>query len=109
MVYHITYIFILSAVIKNLENALLSSVFIFELLACVCIYCGIGGNAWTASSSDFDQHLIIDLGQVMNVTSLATQGRPHSSEYVMEYGISYGTNGLDYADYKEEDGNVKVN
>ncbi|XP_031832226.1 neurexin-4 isoform X3 [Nomia melanderi] len=67
-----------------------------------------GGNAWTASSSDFGQYLVIDLGQVMNITAVATQGRPVQYEYVMEYGISYGTNGLDYVDYKEEDGNIKM-
>ncbi|KAG5310309.1 NRX4 protein, partial [Acromyrmex insinuator] len=66
-----------------------------------------GGNAWTASSSDFGQYLIIDLGQVMNITAVATQGRSVQNEYVMEYRISYGTNGLDYVDYKEEDGHAK--
>ncbi|XP_063218125.1 neurexin-4 [Bacillus rossius redtenbacheri] len=67
-----------------------------------------GGNAWTALSSDFEQYLIVDLGQVMNVTMISTQGRPHSSEFVMEYGISYGTNGLDYADFKEAGGDTKM-
>uniref|UniRef100_T1IDW1 F5/8 type C domain-containing protein n=1 Tax=Rhodnius prolixus TaxID=13249 RepID=T1IDW1_RHOPR len=43
----------------------------------------------------------------MRVTSIATQGRPHSSEYTMEYTISYGTNGLDYAMYKEQGGYTK--
>jgi len=71
-------------------------------------YCGVGGNAWTAGSSDFGQYLIIDLGQVMNITALATQGRSLQNEYVMEYRISYGTNGLDYVDFKEEDGHAKV-
>ncbi|CAH0552688.1 unnamed protein product [Brassicogethes aeneus] len=65
-----------------------------------------GGNAWSAQESDFDQQLIIDLGQVMNVTRIWTQGRHHSSEYVMEYTVSYGTNNLDYADYKESGGNT---
>lgn len=37
------------------------------------------------------------------------QGRPHSTEYVTEFSVSYGYNGLDYADYKEPGGNVKVN
>ena len=67
-----------------------------------------GGTSWSAESSDFVQYLIIDLGNVMNVTRIDTQGRRHSPEYVMEYAISYGTNGLDYADYKEDDGNTKV-
>lgn len=44
----------------------------------------------------------------MNVTRIWTQGRPHSKEYVMEYRISYGMNGLDYADYKEFGGDVMV-
>lgn len=43
-----------------------------------------------------------------NITRIAVQGRPHSTEYVTEYTISYGYNGLDYADYKEPGGNVKV-
>lgn len=73
------------------------------------IYCGIGGSAWTASSSDFGQYFIIDLGQIMNITAVATQGRAVQNEYVMEYVISYGTNGLDYVEFKEEDGNIKVN
>ncbi|XP_014482279.1 PREDICTED: neurexin-4 isoform X1 [Dinoponera quadriceps] len=67
-----------------------------------------GGNAWTASSSDFGQYLIIDLGQIMNITAVATQGRLLQKEYVMEYRISYGTNGLDYQNYKEEDGHTKM-
>lgn len=44
----------------------------------------------------------------MNVTRIWTRGRHHSSEYVMEYSISYGSNGYDYADYKDPGGNIKV-
>lgn len=44
----------------------------------------------------------------MNVTGIATQGRNSPKEFVMEYGISYGSNGLDYADYREVDGSTKV-
>lgn len=71
--------------------------------------CLKGGNAWTAQYSDFGQQLIIDLGTVYNITSIDIQGRPHSTEYVTEFTISYGYNGLDYADYKEPGGNTKVN
>ncbi|XP_014245346.1 neurexin-4 isoform X1 [Cimex lectularius] len=66
------------------------------------------GKSWTALDSDFEQALIVDLGQVMKVTGIETQGRAHTSEYVMEYGISYGYNGLDYAVYKEPSGNAKM-
>ncbi|CAG9559492.1 unnamed protein product [Danaus chrysippus] len=64
-------------------------------------------NAWTASENDFDQQLIIDLGTVKNITRVATQGRQHSQEFVQEYHISYGTNGLDYVMYKAPGGEVK--
>ncbi|CAK1542832.1 unnamed protein product [Leptosia nina] len=67
-----------------------------------------GLNAWTASENDFDQQLIIDLGSVKNVTRVATQGRAHSQEFVQEYHISYGSNGLDYARYKAAGGEVKI-
>jgi len=67
-----------------------------------------GGSSWSAQNSDFFQYLIIDLGTVMNVTGIATQGRRYAKEFVMEYAVSYGTNGRDYADYKSSDGNIKV-
>uniref|UniRef100_A0A1Y1LGW4 F5/8 type C domain-containing protein n=1 Tax=Photinus pyralis TaxID=7054 RepID=A0A1Y1LGW4_PHOPY len=67
-----------------------------------------GGNAWTAHTSDFEQKLVFDLGQVMNITRIWTQGRTHSNEYVMEFSVSYGSNGFDYTDYKEPGGDVRV-
>ncbi|BES95350.1 Hypothetical protein NTJ_08159 [Nesidiocoris tenuis] len=66
------------------------------------------GKGWTASDSDFDQAIIVDLGNTMRVTAIETQGRPHSSEYTMEYAIGYGLNGYDFAMYKEPGGDTKV-
>jgi contactin associated protein-like 2 len=79
-----------------------------EVVLVVSNACVSGGNAWTAASSDMEQYLVVDLRSPRNVTAVATQGRPRSSEYVAEYIVSYGTNGLDYADFKEPGGNVKV-
>ncbi|CAH1134406.1 unnamed protein product [Ceutorhynchus assimilis] len=67
-----------------------------------------GTNAWTAKDNDFSQYLIIDLGQVMNVTRVWTQGRPFSHEYVMEYQISFGTNGQDYVFYRDSEGDIRM-
>lgn len=61
-----------------------------------------------AETANLQQYLIIDLGQTKNITRIAIQGRPHQSEHVAEFSISYGYNGLDYADYKEPGGNTKV-
>ncbi|CAH0407172.1 unnamed protein product [Chilo suppressalis] len=67
-----------------------------------------GLNAWTASENDFDQQLVIDLGSVKNITRISTQGRAHSQEFVQEYHISYGSNGLDYVQYKAAGGEIKM-
>lgn len=48
------------------------------------------------------------MGATRNVTRVAIQGRPHHNEFVSEFSISYGYNGLDYADFKEPGGNTKV-
>ena len=55
-----------------------------------------GGSAWTAENSDFEQALLVDLGTVKNITGIATQGRAHVDEYVMEFRIQYGSNGKDF-------------
>ena len=43
----------------------------------------------------------MDLGSTRNVTGIATQGRSHSKEFVIEFRIQYGSNGRDWIDYKE--------
>ncbi|KRT79151.1 EGF domain-containing protein [Oryctes borbonicus] len=67
-----------------------------------------GKKTWTAADADLDQHLIIDLGQIMNITRIWTQGRSHTSDYVVEYIVSYGTDNLDYSFYKEPGGSVRM-
>ncbi|CAD7082270.1 unnamed protein product [Hermetia illucens] len=66
------------------------------------------GTSWTARHSDFDQRLVIDLGSIKNISLIAIQGRPHSSEYVTEFAISYGINDLEFSDYKESGGNLRM-
>lgn len=65
-------------------------------------------SAWTAETQDFEQALMVDLGSEKNVTGIATQGRTHSDEYVMEFRIQYGSNGRDWQDYKDVDGMPKI-
>ena len=65
-------------------------------------------SAWTAARLDFDQALVVDLGSEKNVTGIATQGRPHSDEFVSEFRIQFGSNGKDWQDYKEVDGSPKI-
>jgi len=62
------------------------------------------GSAWSAKDSDINQFIMFDLGKKMNVTTIITQGRSHTNEYVREFRIQYGTNGQDFKDYKDVDG-----
>ncbi|KAG9508924.1 Neurexin-4, partial [Fragariocoptes setiger] len=67
-----------------------------------------GSSAWTAGQSDFSQYLVIELNKKLNISSIATQGRAYSNEYVIEYKIEYGNDGLDFAPYRDRNGNVKL-
>ena len=67
-----------------------------------------GPSAWTAGQSDFGQYLVIDLGEKMNITSISTQGKPYTSEYVQEFRIEFGYDGQDFAPYRDKFGNFKV-
>lgn len=66
------------------------------------------GTAWSPGNNDFREGLIIDFHEVKNVTQILTKGRAHSQDFTKEYTISFGFNGLDYAVFKENDGNAKV-
>ena len=72
-------------------------------------FCGIGEQSWTAEDFENNQYLTIDLGSVMKITSIATQGSGSYAEFVEEYSISYSIDDDGYVDYKELGGNVKVN
>lgn len=65
-------------------------------------------SAWTAATSDFSQFLVIDLGKKYNITSLASQGRAFSSEYVSEFKLDYGYDGTDFAPYRDRSGNIRL-
>ncbi|KAG8190720.1 hypothetical protein JTE90_024856 [Oedothorax gibbosus] len=67
-----------------------------------------GDGAWTAKSSDFSQYLIIDLRHKRNITGIAIQGRPFTSEFVQEFRIEYGNKALDYSEYKDREGHPRL-
>ena len=65
-------------------------------------------NAWTASVADYSQYIEIDLGDPMNVTAIATQGRKDSQEFVTAYTISFGQDGTLFSQVKDFDGSLLV-
>ena len=45
------------------------------------------------------EYLQVDLGVVRQITHIALQGRPQSSEFVKTFYLKYGNNGLDFNSY----------
>lgn len=51
------------------------------------------GGAWTARYNDAHQYIQADLGDLIQVVSIATQGRQDQAEWVTSYNISYSQDG----------------
>lgn len=63
-------------------------------------------TAWTAKNADYLQYIEVDLGDTMNVTAIATQGREDSNEFVTAYTIEFGRDGTLYSIVLGYDGSV---
>lgn len=61
------------------------------------------GGFWAAKRNDANQWIQVDLGKIMTVKGVATQGRPSSYlQCVTKYKLQYGNDGQTFSDYKEE-------
>ncbi|CAH3028258.1 unnamed protein product, partial [Porites evermanni] len=61
-------------------------------------------GAWVSLTNDANQWLQIDVGKVLNVTHIATQGRNTYSpfQYVTKYKVQYSNDGQTFQFYKRE-------
>ena len=65
-------------------------------------------GAWASDFNNKNQYLQVDLGQIINLTRVATQGRPNIfNQWVKKYAILYSNDGTNWEAYKEN-GVVKV-
>lgn len=51
-------------------------------------------SAWCAGENDNKQYLQVDLGRVLTVSRVATQGHPVSPLWVTRYGLAYSLDGI---------------
>ena len=64
---------------------------------------GSVAGGWAAAINDINQWLQIDLGnRFANITGVATQGRDHVGQWVAEYNLQYGDDGVNFQYYKEQ-------
>ncbi|XP_048587362.1 lactadherin [Nematostella vectensis] len=70
---------------------------------------GQHNGAWAALNEQTGEYLQVDLGRVMRVTHVATQGRPQgSSQWVTEYSVEYSLTGDQWQSFQDENGVIKV-
>ena len=62
-----------------------------------------GSGDWAAKeNNDIDsQWLQIDLGELVQVTKVATQGKQDADHWIIQFSLSYSLDGRHWAEYKE--------
>lgn len=62
---------------------------------------GQGSGGWVAKANNGSQWLQIDLGELVRVTKVATQGRRDADYWVTQFSLSHSLDGEHWAKYKE--------
>ena len=52
------------------------------------------GKAWCAGNNDDKQYLQVDLGRILTVARVATQGHPDNLQWVTSYKVAYSMDGI---------------
>lgn len=60
---------------------------------------GSYAGAWIPKTQDAGQWIEVDLGKITKITSLATQGRQDSTQFVKSYTITYSVEGGPFLPY----------
>ncbi|NP_001041338.2 contactin-associated protein like 5-2 precursor [Rattus norvegicus] len=63
----------------------------------------MGTGGWSPAYSNAQQWLQIDLGNRVEITAVATQGRYGSSDWVTSYRLMFSDTGHNWQEYKQED------
>ena len=58
---------------------------------------------------DFNEYLVVNFNSRVIISSVATQGRRASREYVTLYTLQYSDNGMNWFYYTDEHKIIKVN
>ncbi|XP_021092078.1 contactin-associated protein-like 5 isoform X3 [Heterocephalus glaber] len=63
----------------------------------------VGTGGWSPANSNAQQWLQMDLGNRVEITAVATQGRYGSSDWVTSYSLMFSDTGRNWKQYKQED------
>lgn len=68
------------------------------------LYCHLGTGGWSPADSNAQQWLQVDLGNRVEITAVATQGRYGSSDWVTSYSLMFSDTGHNWMQYRQEGG-----
>ncbi|XP_058520148.1 contactin-associated protein-like 5 [Ochotona princeps] len=63
----------------------------------------VGTGGWSPANSSAQQWLQMDLGNRVEITAVATQGRYGSSDWVTSYSLMFSDTGHNWKQYRQED------
>lgn len=63
----------------------------------------LGAGGWSPMDSSTEQWLQVDLGDRVEITGVATQGRYGSSDWTTSYSLMFSDTGRNWKHYREED------
>ncbi|CBY39582.1 unnamed protein product, partial [Oikopleura dioica] len=67
------------------------------------------GKVWVAESATINEWLMVDLGSIMRVTGVLTQGDPLGENWVTEYSLAFSDKNMnDWHDYLNHEGTAVV-
>ena len=67
-----------------------------------------GSGSWCSATLSKSEYLQVDLGKIVTVAGIATQGDPTANNWVTQYTVKYSMDGSTWADYKGDAGSAKV-
>ena len=60
-----------------------------------------GSGGWAARENNDSQWLQLDLGELVRVTKMATQGKQDAAHWAIQFSLSYSLDGRHWAECKE--------
>uniref|UniRef100_A0A8D0HL23 Contactin associated protein family member 5 n=1 Tax=Sphenodon punctatus TaxID=8508 RepID=A0A8D0HL23_SPHPU len=76
---------------------------VYHLLLPIFLWSLLGAGGWSPLESNTQQWLQIDLGDRVEITGVATQGRYGSSDWITSYILMFSNTGHNWKQYREED------
>ena len=80
---------------------------LFQLLLLHNLFYGYSGS-WSSLTVDGNQWIQVEFGTPFEITAIQTQGRSDYDQWVKSYKLSYGSDGINWNNVNDENGEEMV-